>query len=186
MKKKRILSDIVNKDYYRHYVSISKAPLSEKIFTKIIESYNVELRSLVVDGFKIYFYKGLSTFYVIEKARKFSLNKYTKEVNLPVNWSATNKNREYDKDGKLIKHFIIDDYYYKVQWFKYYSDYSKKYKFIPCKDFRQGMFKRITEDPLIRLKYRSNNAPLGEDGKPVQYYDKSKYIAKHDIQNNIV
>lgn len=171
--KKRILSDIVNKDYYRNYCSISKAPVSEKTFTKIIDAYNVEMRDLIVDGFKIYFHKGLSTFYIIERVRKIKLDPKG-EPTLPINWSLTKKNNELDKDGKLVKCYIINDYYYKVLWFKYYSDYSKKYKFIPCKDFRQSIYKRITTDPLIKLKYRSNNTPVSKDGYQNRYQKKSK------------
>lgn len=173
MIKKRILSDVVNKDYYRNYCSISKAPVSEKTFTKIIDAYNIEMRNLVVDGFKIYFHKGLSTFYITERARKFKVNS-AGQPRLPVNWSLTKKNNEYDDEGKLIRCYIIDDYYYKVTWFKYYSEYSVKYKFIPCKDFRQSVYRRIIADPLIRLKYRSNNAVAPEEGFGARYEKKPK------------
>src|SRR6185312_13144445 len=155
MKKKRILSDIVNKDFYRNYCATVKSPVSEKVFTRVLDAHNVEMYNLVVDGFRVYFHKGLSTFSIIEKKRYFRTMKNGEPI-LPVNWSLTKSRNEYDEKGFLVRQYIIEDYYYKVAWYKYYAEYAIKYKFIPCKAFRMSIFQRIKADPLIKFKYRSN------------------------------
>lgn len=156
MIKKRILSDIVNKDYYKHYLKSVKSPISEKVYMSVIDSYNTEVQKLVLDGYKVFFYPGLSSFSIQERKRVFRVNSVGDPI-LPVSWSLTKMNNQYDENGKLIRHYLVnDDYYYKVAWYKYISSEMIAYKFIPCRAFKKGIYERITTDPLIRLKYRSN------------------------------
>lgn len=156
--KKRIFSDVLNKDYYTYYCENVRSPLSSKTFTKIIEMYNQMFIQSVIDGYRVHYAKGLSFMYVQERKRAFKINSVGDPI-LPVSWAKTNELNEVDAKGKRVRVYLAEDpYYYRISWHKFIVNTKmSSYKFIPCRQFKKDLAHRIFTDPLIRLKYRSNS-----------------------------
>ncbi len=169
--KQKIFSDVLNKDFYEFYKTTVKYPLSEKLYTSIVGDFNTEIRNLITDGFKIYYYTGLSSFFITERKRIYRVNSVGDPI-LPVNWAATKQYNKGKPKEQHIRIYISDDpYYYRISWFKYINAHLPSYKFIGCTSFRKEIREKIIQDPLIRLKYRSNTCP---PDKRLDYSKKTK------------
>lgn len=150
----KILVDYGMKDYYKYYKNLSKNPVDNLKFNKIISQFNSKIVDLIINESLEFTPTTLQMTFCIRKYKKvIRINEGKLINNTPIDWKTTNLLWEKDEEAKTKKILIrylnnhTSKYIFRIKALKHNIRYENKtiYKFKPCRSFQRLLAKRILD-----------------------------------------
>lgn len=150
----KILVDYGMKDYYKYYSNLSKNPVSNLKFNKVISQFNSKIVDLIINESLEFRPTTLQMTFCVRKYKKVIRIKDGKLVNnTPIDWKTTNELWENDskaKDKKILIRYLnnhTSKFVFRIKALKNVGKYANKglFKFKPCRGFQRALAKRILD-----------------------------------------
>lgn len=142
-------------DYYKHYIDNYDYKISKTLFNKIVTEYNLGIVNLIINDNIDYSIPYLMFELTIRKVKRKPRIVDGKLINnIPIDWKKTNELWEKDSEAKEKKLLVrynnthTSGYVYKIYMKKFKANvrYKTFYKFLPTRNFKRNLSKRI-KDP---------------------------------------
>ena len=127
-------------------------PITEHDFGIIIKTINKSLKDQLFKGHDIILPEKMGRIELRKYYSNIKLNKGRVKTNLPVNWAKTLQLWHQDKEAKNNKVLVRQEskILFKILYNKGKASYTNKsfYQFIPNRDFKKELSKRINNDDV--------------------------------------
>ncbi|MCP4255505.1 MAG: hypothetical protein GY775_19290 [Candidatus Scalindua sp.] len=158
MAKKKFKSDYGILELFQFYNKSYNNTVETMIFSKVLNSLNLELIDSIYKGAFISFPYSLGDLYISKFKQKLKFdsagNIITKNKFKMIDYKATNElwkaKPEFKKLGKKIvyENFHSDGYKLKINWKRYHTVRTNKlYNFTPSRAFRRNLATYIKDNP---------------------------------------
>lgn len=139
-------------DYYKHYKTVCKEPVSRILFNEIVSDFNSKIVDLIINDNLDFIPTTLQFSFCIRKSKRLPRIEDGRLINTtPVDWKATNKLWDEDpeaKERKIRVRFLNDHSsknVFRIKALKIGSRYTNRkfYRFLACRNFQRSLAARI-------------------------------------------